>query len=46
MNRTGDRVYIFIKVLSEDGNTIENEYRSIGDDGEERISHATYVRIR
>ena len=46
MNRSGDRVNIIINVLSEDGNTIENEYRSIGDDGEERISHATYVRIR
>lgn len=46
MNRTGDRVNIIINVLSEDGNTIHNEYRNIAEDGSERISHAVYERIQ
>jgi hypothetical protein len=46
MNRTGDRVNIITNVLSEDGNTINNEYRSIDDDGNERVTHAVYERIQ
>ena len=37
MNRTGDRVNIIINVLSEDGNTINNEYRNVGEDGNVRV---------
>ena len=46
MNKTGDRVNTIMNVLSEDGDTIENEYRNIGENGEERVSHATYERIK
>jgi len=46
MNKTGDRVNVIINVLSEDGNTIKNEYRNIDADGNERISHAVYERIQ
>lgn len=45
MNKTGDRVNIIMNVLSEDGNTINNEYRNVQEDGEVRISHAVYERI-
>lgn len=45
-NRRGGRVtQIIINVLSEDGNTIDNEYRSVREDGTERVSHAVYRRI-
>ena len=46
LNKTGDRVNVIINVLSEDGNTINNEYRNVQDDGEVRITHAVYERIR
>ena len=45
-NRTGDRVNTIINVLSEDGNTINNEYRNVNEDGTERVSHAVYERIQ
>lgn len=46
-NKRDGRVYqVIINVLSEDGNTINNEYRRTNDDGSERISHAVYRRIR
>ncbi len=46
INRRNGRVtQIIINVLSEDGDTIENEYRSYDLEGNERISHATYERI-
>ena len=40
MNRTGERVNVIINVLSEDGNTINNEYRNVDENGEENGSHA------
>ncbi len=43
--RNGVVTQIIINVLSEDGNTINNEYRSTDGDGNERISHAVYERI-
>ena len=46
MNKTGDRVNVIINVLSEDGNTIENEYRNVDEGGNETVSHAVYERIR
>ena len=46
MNKRGDRVNVIINVLSEDGNTINNEYRNVGDDGEITISYAVYERIQ
>lgn len=46
MNKTGDRVNVIINVLSEDGGTINNEYRNVQDDGEVRVTHAVYERIR
>jgi len=46
-NRSNGRItQVIINVLSEDGNTIDNEYRRIGEDGEtERVTHAVYERI-
>lgn len=44
--REGQVTQVIINVLSEDGNTIDNEYRSTTEDGEERVSHAVYRRIR
>jgi len=44
--RNGRVVQTIINVLSEDGARIENEYRSISEDGRERVSHAIYDRIR
>ena len=45
-NRRDGRVYqVIINVLSEDGNTIDNEYRRTDEDGNERVSHAVYHRI-
>ncbi len=43
--RDGEVTQTIINVLSEDGNTIHNEYRSTRPDGTERISHAIYHRI-
>ena len=43
--RDGRVTQIIINVLSEDGNRIDNEYRSTGADGNERVSHAVYERI-
>lgn len=44
--RNGVVTQIIINVLSEDGNTIRNEYRSTDADGNERVSHAVYERIK
>ena len=46
MNKTGDRVNVIINVLSEDGNTINNEYRNVDEDGNETVFHAVYERIQ
>ena len=43
--RGGDVYQVIVNVLSEDGNTIDNEYRHTLPDGTERISHAVYRRI-
>ena len=47
-NKSNGRVsQIIINVLSEDGNTMNNEYRRVGEDGSVlRVSHAVYERIR
>jgi len=47
-NRTDGRVtQIIINVLSEDGNTIENEYIRFGADGKiTGVGHAVYERMR
>jgi len=44
--RNGEPSQVIINVLSADHNTIDNEYRSVDADGNERISHAVYERIR
>ncbi len=46
MNKTGDRVNVIINVLSEDGNTINNEYRNVDENGKVSVTHAVYERIR
>ncbi|HXV59809.1 MAG TPA: hypothetical protein VEK15_03880 [Vicinamibacteria bacterium] len=46
MNKTGDRVNTIINVLSEDGNTINNEYRRTDENGKEIVTHAVYERIQ
>ncbi|MCY4574510.1 MAG: hypothetical protein OXF01_17140 [Gemmatimonadetes bacterium] len=43
--RDGEVYQTIVNVLSEDGNTINNEYRSMREDGTERVSHAVYRRI-
>ena len=43
--RNGEVYQIIINVLSEDGNTIDNEYRRTREDGTESVSHAVYKRI-
>ncbi len=43
--RNGDVYQVIVNVLSEDGNTIDNEYRRLLPDGTERITHAVYRRI-
>lgn len=43
--RDGEVYQVIINVLSEDGNTIDNEYRRMRDDGTESVSHAVYRRI-
>ena len=47
-NKSDGRVtQIIMNVLSENGNTINNEYRRIGEDGSVlRVTHAVYERIR
>ena len=44
--RNGLVYQVIVNVLSEDGNTINNEYRRTGADGTERVSHAVYRRIQ
>lgn len=44
--RDGEVYQTIINVLSEDGNTINNEYRRTNAEGEEVVSHAVYRRIR
>jgi hypothetical protein len=46
MNKTGSRVNVIINVLSEDGNTINNEYRNVDENGKESVTHAVYERIQ
>lgn len=47
LNRRDGQVYqVIVNVLSEDGNTIDNEYRRTLEDGTESVSHAVYRRIR
>lgn len=43
--RDGRVTQVIINVLSEDGNRIDNEYRSTDTEGNERVSHAVYERI-
>lgn len=43
--RDGETTQVIINVLSEDGNRIDNEYRSTDADGNERVSHAVYERV-
>ena len=43
--RDGEVYQVIVNVLSEDGNTINNEYRQTREDGTERVSHAVYRRI-
>ena len=46
LNARGGEVYqVIVNVLSEDGNTINNEYRRTAEDGTEQVSHAVYRRI-
>ncbi len=44
-NKTGARVNVIINVLSEDGNTIQNEYRNVDENGKVTVTHAVYERI-
>lgn len=44
--RDGEVYQTIVNVLSEDGNTINNEYRRTNAEGEEVVSHAVYRRIR
>ncbi len=44
--RNGELSQVIINVLSEDHNTIDNEYRSTDSEGNERVSHAVYERVR
>lgn len=47
-NKRNGRVYqVIINTLSEDGNTINNEYVRLDEDGKiTRVTHAVYERIR
>ncbi len=47
-NMRDGRVYqIIINVLSDDGNSIDNEYQRLDEDGNiESVSHAVYIRVR
>jgi hypothetical protein len=44
--RSGRLTTIILNTLSENGDTIRNEYIRMGDDGPVAVSHAVYVRIR
>ena len=45
--RSGRVTQVIINTLSEDGNTISNEYVRLGEDGKiVRVSHAVYERTR
>ena len=44
--RNGEVYQVIVNVLSEDGNTIDNEYRRTMEDGTERVTHAVYRRIQ
>ena len=44
--RDGEVRQVIMNVLSEDGNTINNEYKRTNAEGEEVVSHAVYRRIR
>ena len=45
--RNGQVYQVILNVLSDDGNTIENEYIRVDEEGRPtRVSHATYDRIR
>jgi len=48
LNSRGGHVYqVIINTLSEDGNTISNEYVRLDDDGKiTRVTHAVYKRIQ
>ena len=44
-SRNGEVYQVIVNVLSEDGNTIDNEYRRTLEDGTESVSKAVYRRI-
>lgn len=44
--RNGEVSQVIINVLSEDGNTINNEYQRTNAEGEQVVSHAVYRRVR
>ncbi len=44
--RDGEVYQVVVNVLSEDGASIDNEYRRTLEDGTERVSHAVYRRIQ
>jgi hypothetical protein len=45
--RSGRVYQVIINTLSEDGNTINNEYVRLDENGKiERVTHAIYDRIR
>jgi hypothetical protein len=44
-NKTAGRVNVILNVLSEDGNTIQNEYRNVDESGKLTVTHAIYERI-
>ncbi len=47
LNKRNGRVSVILNVLSEDGNTINNEYVRMDENGDiVRIGHAVYERIR
>lgn len=44
--RDGEVYQVIVNVLSEDGQTIDNEYRRTLEDGTESVTNAVYRRIR
>jgi len=44
--RDGEVYQVVVNVLSEDGQTIDNEYRRTAEDGTESVTRAVYRRIR
>jgi len=47
LNRRDGRVgTVILNTLSENGDTIHNEYIRMGEDGPVRVTHAVYVRLR